>query len=82
MPLKAWTVAGFCGCGGLTSDFVNLPAFVFASDSARVCTVPSGVVPVQQGLHGQVVSPMQAQVLHHFREPDSMRVARRHGSSP
>jgi len=35
----------------------------------------------QQGLHGQIVSPPQAQMLHHFREPDSMRVAGGHGSS-
>ena len=46
---------------------------------------PSNVVELvakpQQGLHGQVVSPTQAQVLHHLREPDSMRVARGHGSS-
>ena len=39
------------------------------------------VAQPQQGRHGQVVSPTQAQVLHHFREPDSMRVARSHGSS-
>jgi hypothetical protein len=39
------------------------------------------VTQPQQGVHGQVVSPPQAQVLHHFREPDSMRVARGHGSS-
>jgi len=39
------------------------------------------VAQSQQGLPGQIVSPTQVQVLHHFREPDSMRVARGHGSS-
>jgi hypothetical protein len=39
------------------------------------------VAQPQQGLHGQVVAPLQAQVLHHFREPDAMRVGHGHGSS-
>jgi hypothetical protein len=33
------------------------------------------VIDEREGLHGQVVSPLQAQVLHHFREPHD---ARRH----
>jgi hypothetical protein len=51
----------------------------------RRANAPKHVVELvaqpQQGLHGQVVSPAQAQMLHHFSEPDSMRVARGHGSS-
>ena len=54
-------------------------------DVSRRANAPKHVLELvaqpQQGLHGQVVSPTQAQVLHHFREPDSMRVARGHGSS-
>ena len=54
-------------------------------DVSRRANAPQYLVELaaelQQGLHGQVVSPTQAQVLHHFREPDSMRVARGHGSS-
>jgi hypothetical protein len=38
------------------------------------------VAQSEQGLYGQVVAPPQAQVLHHFREPDALRVARGHGS--
>src|SRR5207342_284783 len=38
------------------------------------------VAQPQQDRHGQVVSPLQAQVLHHFWKPDAMRVARGHGS--
>jgi hypothetical protein len=37
------------------------------------------VAQPQQGLHGQVVSPTQSQVLHHFREPHALRVASGHG---
>ena len=54
-------------------------------DVPRRANAPKHVVELvaqpQQGLHGQVVSPAQAQMLHHFSEPDSMRVARGHGSS-
>ena len=58
----------------------------FTDDDAmpRRANAPKEVVELvaqpQQGRHGQVVSPMQAQVLHHFWEPDPMRVARGHGS--
>ena len=37
------------------------------------------VAQAQQGLYAHVGSPTQPQVLHHFREPDSMRIARGHG---
>jgi len=51
----------------------------------RQANAPKHVVELvaqpQQGLYGQVASPTQAEVLHHFREPDSMWVARGHGSS-
>jgi hypothetical protein len=54
-------------------------------DVSRRASAPKHVVEFvaqpQQGRHRQVVSPTQAQVFHHFREPDSMRVASGHGSS-
>lgn len=53
-------------------------------DAPRRANAPEHVVELvaqpQQGLHGLVVSPTQAEVLHHFREPDPVRVACGHGS--
>jgi hypothetical protein len=54
-------------------------------DVPRRANVPKHVVKLvaqpHKGLHGQVVSPVQSQVLDHFREPDPMRVASGHDSS-
>jgi hypothetical protein len=55
------------------------------ADVSRRANAPKQLIELlaqaEQGLHGQVVSPVSAQVLDHFREPDSMRIACGHGSS-